>query len=557
MTEASDLNGLDPHHGETGGAEREGPWGAAGAERGDSGHADGAPSLRLWPFVGLAVLVMVVGLSAWRPVPAGVWHDDGVYLMVSRGIAQGHGLVYDGVPGSPPAVKFPPAYPAFLAVLWSLLGNIGGVTLAAQMANILFLSASAALLAWAVHRYGGAPLGVALMAGGLGFASADLLRPALLPLSESLFLFLSAVAVVAWASAMEGRRGAHGALAGAIALLVATRSAGIALILAVVFASLLRRRWKVALALSPGLGVLFAWIMWSEHAAARIPSVLLDILGPYGTWLHGRIAESSVAFVGELPIHLAGVVSRVGVFLLPGVTGWVFWPLVAVIAVPVVVGMVHLRTRLLVVPFLVPIYLGMILVWPYLDRRLVMPIHPFVVACAVVGGWRLLQNSAVGVRRVAAVASVLWIGAYTAVSAGRVTSGWVDAPYRFRAQRMAGAVAALERVAEAGSVVGAPEFWPGLHLHGGWQVVPSARFQPRGESAGSPVWGTAQDQLELWLETGVTHLLLEQEGQIHGEALDLLEGRCPGAVALLARMEGQLVTRVRVSEECVRPSEEV
>jgi hypothetical protein len=99
-------------------------------------------------------------------------------------------------------------------------------------------------------------------------------------------------------------------------------------------------------------------------------------------------------------------------------------------------------------------------------------------------------------------------------------------------------------------VVGAPEFWAALHLHGGWAAAPSARFTPRSEDDSTPVWGTPEEQLATWWEVGIDHVLLEQGGQIHGAALDLLQSRCPGTVSVLARMPPQLVVRLSWDEAC-------
>src|SRR5690606_24757374 len=112
----------------------------------------GASATSGWmPFVLLGALVLGVGLAAWRPIPAGVWHDDGVYMLVGRALAEGHGFTYQGVVGAPPAVKFPPVYPLFLAGLWTLFGEIGPVTLAATLANLGFLAAAAVFLARSFH----------------------------------------------------------------------------------------------------------------------------------------------------------------------------------------------------------------------------------------------------------------------------------------------------------------------------------------------------------------------------------------------------------------------
>jgi hypothetical protein len=49
---------------------------------------------------------------------------------------------------------------------------------------------------------------------------------------------------------------------------------------------------------------------------------------------------------------------------------------------------------------------------------------------------------------------------------------------------------------------------------------------------------------------GIDHLLLEEGRRIHGEALDLLEARCPGSVRLLAEMPPQILVRLTWDAGC-------
>lgn len=197
-------------------------------------------------------------------------------------------------------------------------------------------------------------------------------------------------------------------------------------------------------------------------------------------------------------------------------------------------------------------YLAMLWMWPFVDRRLVVPLHPLVVPAVLAGGAVLLERlRSPAVRRGVWAVGALWVGGYGVVSAGRISQGWPGAPYRLRADQLAAAVEAVEQAASPAAVVGAPEFWAGLHVHGGWSTVPSARFMPRSEEEESPVWGLPLEQLQLWHDAGVDHVLLEQGGLIHGDALNLLEETCPGAVRVLARMPPQILVRLEWRPECV------
>jgi hypothetical protein len=182
---------------------------AAPDPAGAGAHPPTMDSSRSWPYLLVGFVVLGVGVAAWSPIPAGVWHDDGVYMLVGKAIAGGHGLTYDGVVGAPPAAKFPPLYPAFLAVLWTVFRGIGAVTLAATSFNILFLAVGAGLFAKAIHENSGFSVRSSAAVAVLAFVSTDVLRAALIPLSESLFLALTAAAFALWVEVGDVHAQAH------------------------------------------------------------------------------------------------------------------------------------------------------------------------------------------------------------------------------------------------------------------------------------------------------------------------------------------------------------
>ena len=75
-------------------------------------------------------------------------------------------------------------------------------------------------------------------------------------------------------------------------------------------------------------------------------------------------------------------------------------------------------------------------------------------------------------------------------------------------------------------------------------MSPSVLFDPASTDVERPSWGTPEDQERLWRTSGIEYLLLEQGGALHGATLDAIEARCPGALAVLARMPGMMVVRL-------------
>lgn len=518
-----------------------------------SGDSPAAGPDKAWPFLLLGLLLFAVGVAAWRPIPVGVWHDDGVYMLVAKAIAEGKGLVYAGVVGTPPAAKFPPLYPAVLAGLWSLSDSIGVVTMAATFLNLALLGGAGGLFAFALAR--SSPLGLrgAVALAAMAFASSDVLRPALIPLSESLFLVLTAGALACWSRVDEGDRA--GVALTAVLLLggVATRTAGLALVVAYGMALVLRRRFGTAAATTaPALAFVLGWGWWSGRAAESIPEGARDLLGPYGGWILQQTVAAPGSFFANLPAHALGLGERVVAMTFPGVIGTPIWVLGALVAPLAAIGLYTLLRRFPPLGWFGVVYLGVLLVWPYLDRRLIVPWFPVFLVALVLGVLPVVDRlGGERARRVATGLGAVWILAYASVTAGRIAEGWPTEAYRLRADRLAAGVEALSRTAPASAVVGAPEYWAALHLHGGWNVAPSVRFDPRRADPDEPMWGTVDEQLALWSTLGIDHLLLEQNGVLHSDALDAVEATCPGAVVVLARMPSQMVVRIDGGPECL------
>jgi hypothetical protein len=145
--------------------------------------------------------------------------------------------------------------------------------------------------------------------------------------------------------------------------------------------------------------------------------------------------------------------------------------------------------------------------------------------------------------------AVAWVVLFAGVSTFRLAEGWTLEGYRVRSNALLDAVQAITEKTPTDAVVGAPELWSGIHLLTGRTVVPSARFVPLAREG--PPEGTPEEQYRIWMQSGVTHILVEHGGRVHGAALDRVDELCaPGTVQLLDSRPGQFLVALAWDEEC-------
>lgn len=481
------------------------------------------------------VAVLILGFAVSQPVPPGIWHDDGVYLLIAKSLAQGDGLRYSGLFDELAAPKFPPVYPAVLAAIWRLGPDFpdSGTWMAAANTVFVALAAGALLLllrgriAWAV--------GVSAVV----FLSPEIWRLAAVPLSEP--LFMAAFFGALWAGTRFESSGSSRDAALFLALFWLSfhiRTVGIVLLPAVAWAAW-RRRWTgeaVTVGVVGALGVL-PWMVFSRTATERIPEPARDILGAYGPWLVDQIRDHPRKYLGYLAGNAQRMIDDAATLLLPGAPGWTGWILALGVAVGGWMLGRHSRTTVMAVA----LYLATVWLWPFQSRRLLVPVLPLLAG--------LLAATVPARMRWGRIALGAW-AAWFAVSGLRtLTSGSHLEAYRLRSEVLVEAATAVARNTPPDAVVGAPEIFAALHLYTDRTVAPSARFLPLAEEG--PSWGTEEQQYELWQATGMDHLLVEHAGGVHGAALDRMDERCPnGGVVLLASLSGSFLVQLEAGADC-------
>ena len=69
--------------------------------------------------VGGLVVVWAYAISMFLP-SAGMFHDDGLYVVTARALAEGQGYRIISLPGSPLQTKYPILFPWLLSLIWRL-----------------------------------------------------------------------------------------------------------------------------------------------------------------------------------------------------------------------------------------------------------------------------------------------------------------------------------------------------------------------------------------------------------------------------------------------------
>ena len=505
----------------------------------------------------VAVGLGVVGLLVWAAVPPGVWHDDGAYLLLGKSLADGDGLRYSQVPGSPPGAKFPPLYPLFLALLWRVAPEAVGQGSLASFFNVAFVASSGGLFVGYLRSLNFSWLS-SVATAVLLWLLPDLWRLALVPLSEPLFL-VALVAALWVGSHLEAQPTWRrlGAFLTAFAVAYHTRNMGLAIGIAVPLALLMRGRMAWAFRSAGGGALIIApWIFWSGRAAAAIPGPLRDTLGPYTGWLASQVRGEGGSF-GVLFARALALAGRIVAIFFPGAQGWEAVSVGVVACAVLIVGVRRLSVQTWTPILTAALLTGMLWLWPYQELRLVMPLVP-VLGMVLVAGFgleaerftrRILVDGPRADAKTLLIGAMgpVWILALVSVSVIALGGGRHVEPLRVRELMLARAVQAVEERVPPNGVVGAPELWAGLALHTGRRVAPSARFQPAGDG---PIWGDPREQFAVWSASGIEYVVLENAGLVHQEALDELDARCPGAVQLQASWAGGMLVRLDWDDTC-------
>lgn len=72
------------------------------------------------PSAAIVLVLIPVYFTAWGLPAIGLFHDDGVYVVTAKALAEGQGYRIISLPDEPRQTKYPPLFPALLAVIWKV-----------------------------------------------------------------------------------------------------------------------------------------------------------------------------------------------------------------------------------------------------------------------------------------------------------------------------------------------------------------------------------------------------------------------------------------------------
>lgn len=355
-----------------------------------------ASLVRLMPWLA-AALVLAVGLAIVDPLPVGVVHDDGMYVVLAKALATGQGYRWIHVPGAPAATHFPPGYPALLALLWLLAPAFPQNVLLFKLANAFFIAVAAGV--WAVfarERFAMSSAGAAAFAA-FSMLGIPVLTLSVMVMSEPLFLALL-VSILLFAEGLvdapERRRRDIVLLALATGIATLVRTHGIALIAAMPIVLVWKRR-RFADAFLFGavaLVVVVPWQLWSSAHAGVVPEAMRGNYESYGAWLASGLRVNGVGLLWRTASRTSvEIIAMLATLMAPRFGAIPRYVVLAVLTMlGVLGGRAFARTAPVSTLFLV-LYAMIVIFWPFTPARFVWGVWPLVLTLPVLGARELLR----------------------------------------------------------------------------------------------------------------------------------------------------------------------
>jgi len=310
-------------------------------------------------------------------------HDDSIYYVSAKSLADGGGYRVESLPGEPSQTKYPPLYPVLLSLAWHISPQFPSNLPIAAWLSWLALPAIMIQLLWVFPRLGivdwRAWMLLLLIA----------VNPYMLVFSSTLVselmytaLMLAAMLLTDRAAGQDGVKAAiaAGAVAG---LAYLTRSAGIVFLVAgPLYLCIRHKRREGMLWACAMLPFVAGWTVWTRmHQVSTSDPALIYYTDYFRYELYSISLRDLPLFVWR---NIDGLLQGIGSLILPNVSGsFVLKTMEQVTAVAMIAGVVRMvrHGRGLLYAFLAAGSCAQLLVWHFPpNERFVVPFLPLALA---------------------------------------------------------------------------------------------------------------------------------------------------------------------------------
>jgi hypothetical protein len=366
----------------------------------------------------VAVVVFALGVAygvSLAAPAAGIFHDDGIYLVTAKALATGHGYRILSLPEPIAQTKYPPLFPVLLATVWKLRPQFPSNVIWLKMVPLV-----AAMAWWAVwtvwlrEKTGDARVAAILIL--LVMASPWVLFLSTALLSETLFAALAVAALRAIERA-SGRRSTILVAAALASAALLTRIAGVAVIGACAISLWQRSGIRKAAVFLVVCATLSApWLAWQQ--AQRAPLRAADSYYTRDNYQRWNVAGS---FAWREKAAIAGV-NLLTIIVGPGALMGLpatRWGDALALAVGLLAGfglVGQVRQGWGALEWFVVLDLGLIVMWAWPPTRFVAPLLPALLLYLYLGTAGLCRHIALPARCTQGV--LLALAAALAVPAG-------------------------------------------------------------------------------------------------------------------------------------------
>jgi len=469
-----------------------------------------------------ALVILAIGIALIDALPVGVAFDDGMYVILAKAIATGHGYRWLNVPGTPPATHFPPGYPAFLALLWRAFPKFPANVLAFKAANAILLAiAGGAIVVFARRRFNFSPLAATVLAlAGCAVIPVFILSTTVL--SEPLFLALIIPILLVSEQVVDGKRRTRdlvvlGLLCG-LATLVRTH--GIALVAGLSAALIIRQPAGVASSLDRPLSlrsrisaaatvaisavvVVLPWQLWTRANQGFVPEPMRGLYESYADWMARGVRSEGVSVLWRTSFRTSNEIAGMFATLAtPLAFSWARLVTLVTLGALLIVGLRRSWRNAPVTTLFLAAYMAIVIVWPFGPTRFVWGIWPLCVLMFVLGAAEIKSWAprwpGTEATRVALLACALFVSAgYVRYNVRGYREHWWSTVARSQAEIIRPVVVWARSRTRPDDVI-ASTVEPAVYLYSGRLAVPVTAFNVR-DYFRPPTVSEAENTLRLIL----------------------------------------------------------